>query len=86
MALTESHAHGVEEPPVLDTTIGDLLRSAAARAGDRLALIEGVADPAARRQWTYAELLSDAERTARALLSRYEPGDKIAVWAHNIPE
>ena len=86
MALTESHAHGVESPPVLDTTIGDLLRSAAARAGDRIALIEGVDDPAARRQWTYTELLADAERTARALLSRFEPGDHVAVWAHNIPE
>lgn len=86
MPLTESHAHGVEAPPVLDTTIGDLLRSAAARAGDRIALIEGIEDPAARRQWTYAELLADAERTARALLSRYQPGDHVAVWAHNIPE
>ena len=39
-----------------------------------------------RRRWTYAELLADAERLARALLSRYRPGERIAVWAPNIPE
>ena len=86
MALTESHAHGVSDPPVLDTTIGDLLRAAVERAGDRVALIEGLEDPTARRQWTYAQLLADAERTARALLQRFAPGDHVAVWAHNIPE
>ena len=86
MALTESHAHGVETPAVLDVTIGDLLRSAAERAPDRVALIEGVPDTQARRQWTYTELLNDAERTARALLSTYQPGDHVAVWAHNLPE
>jgi len=86
MTLTESHAFGVEDPTVLDTTIGDLLRAAAARAGDRIAVIEGVDDPAGRREWTYAELLADAERTAQALLARFSPGDHVAVWAHNIPE
>jgi len=39
-----------------------------------------------RRRWTYAELLDDAERLARALLSRYGPGERIAIWAPNIPE
>ncbi len=43
-------------------------------------------DPAARRTWTYAELLEDAERTARALLARFEPGDHVAVWSPNFPE
>ena len=28
----------------------------------------------------------DAERTARALLTRFKKGDRIAVWAQNIPE
>jgi fatty-acyl-CoA synthase len=51
-------------------------------------LIEGIplADGVVRRQWTYAELLAQSERTARALLHRFEPGSHIAIWAHNIPE
>ena len=62
------------------------LREAAAAAPRQLALVGGGRDPAARRRWTYAELLSDAERAARALAVRFEPGERIAVWAPNLPE
>lgn len=86
MTPADSHAIGPSEPPVLDLTIGQLLREAAAEHPDRLAIIEGVPDPDARRTWTYAEYLDEAERAARALLARFEPGDHIAVWAQNIPE
>ena len=44
------------------------------------------ADPALRRQWTYSELYVEAQRTARALLSRFKPGERVAVWAQNLPE
>ncbi|MDY7103719.1 MAG: AMP-binding protein [Actinomycetota bacterium] len=63
-----------------------MLRDAAAQAPDRLALVEGIPDAGARRRWTYAELLDDSERVARALLARFEPGERVAVWANNIPE
>jgi fatty-acyl-CoA synthase len=43
-------------------------------------------DPGTRRRWTYAELLTDSERVARALLARFRPGERVAVWAPNIPE
>ena len=43
-------------------------------------------DPAARRRWSYAELLEASECAARALLGRFAPGDRVAVWANNIPE
>ena len=42
--------------------------------------------PARRRQWRYGELLAEAERAARALLARFQPGDRVAVWAGNCPE
>jgi len=86
MALTLSHSIGASEPPVRDLTVGDLLREAGATAPDRIAIIEGIADAASRRQWTYAELLAESERVARSLLTRFEPGDHIAIWAQNIPE
>ena len=86
MTLTLSHAVGETDSPLVDLTIGQLLRDAAAETPDRLALIEGIPDVGARRQWTYAEFLEQAERVANALLARFEPGDHVAVWAQNIPE
>ena len=86
MALTESHACGPQTPALLDTTLGELLACAAAATPHRLALIAGVPDPALRRQWTYAELHTQSQRTARALLSRFKPGERVAVWAPNLPE
>jgi len=38
--------------PVRDITVGDLLREAAAKDPDGLALMEGVPDADARRWWT----------------------------------
>ena len=49
-------------------------------------MVAGMPNPADRQRWTYAELLADAEQTAHALLTRFEPGEHVAVWAPNIPE
>jgi len=86
MALTISHFPADPSEPVLDTTVGGILRDAAADTPDAPALIEGSPDPSARRRWTYAELLAEAERAAHALRSRFEPGEQVAIWAPNIPE
>jgi fatty-acyl-CoA synthase len=80
--------------PVLELTTGDLLRQAAADAGEQTALVE-VAPPGAPslsgadrtdRGWTYRELLAEAEQCAHWLLTRFAPGERITVWAPNIPE
>ncbi|GLZ15793.1 AMP-binding protein [Actinomadura sp. NBRC 104425] len=81
--LTESYWPGEQGEDIWDVTIGDLLRNAATTVPDRLALVDAVEDPSARRTWTYAELLADAERAARALLARFSPGDRVAIWAPN---
>lgn len=86
MTLSLSHVTGPSVPPLHDVTIGQILRDAVAAVPDRVALVEGIPDAAARRQWTYAEFDADADRVARALLANYSPGDHIAVWAQNIPE
>ena len=39
-----------------------------------------------RRRWTYAQLLAEAERAARALTARFAPGERVAAWAPNLPE
>ncbi len=74
------------DEPVLDTTIGGLLRQQAADNPTAPALIEGLPDGTSGRRWTYAELLADAERLAMGLAARFQPGEKIAVWGPNIPE
>lgn len=86
MTLTESYTVGPSDPPLRDLTIGGLLREVAAAVPDRVALVAGVPDVDARRQWTYAELLDESTRAARALCARFEPGERIAVWAPNVPE
>ena len=86
-ALTTSHwiPDGGGQPLLEGVTVGSRLREVAAEVPDRVALVEGLSTPE-RRQWTYAELLADAERCARVLLQYFEPGEHIAVWAHNLPE
>ena len=84
--LVHAHCAGPTAPPVLDITLGEQLGQAARRAPDRVALIAGVPDPAARRQWTYAQLHREALRTARALRTRFRTGERVAVWAPNVPE
>ena len=86
MPLTTSYAAGPLQPAVGDLTLGALLTRAAETVPDRLALICGAPDPMARRQWTYAELHDASVRTAQALLRTFEPGERVAVWAPNIPE
>ncbi|MEE9280042.1 MAG: AMP-binding protein [Myxococcota bacterium] len=83
--LRESYFPAVESEPVLETTVGGVLRDAAAAAPDHVGLI-GVAEGGERRRWTYAEMLDEAEQIARALRSRFEPGERVAIWAPNIPE
>jgi fatty-acyl-CoA synthase len=84
--LTESWCPAQEDEALHDLTVGDVLRAAAARAPDAPAPVEADGDGELRRRWTYAELLADSERLAHALLTRYRPGERIAVWAPNIPE
>lgn len=38
------------------------------------------------RAWTYAQLLADAQRCAQWLMSRFQPGERVCLWAPNVPE
>jgi fatty-acyl-CoA synthase len=73
-------------PPLRRLSVGQALREAVRAAPDVTAVVEGTPDPAARRRWTYRELLAEAERTAAALLGRFSPGERVAIWASNLPE
>jgi len=59
-------------------TIPAVLARAAARFGDREALVDG------GQRWTFAELAESAARCAGAMIaSGVERGDRVAVWAPN---
>jgi len=78
-----SHVRGLTEPPLLDTTIGQLFDAACARWADRPALV-------ARHQHvrkTYGEWREEIDRVAAGLLALgLEPGDRLALWARNCAE
>ena len=73
LTLATSYWPADTSEPVLETTVGGVLRAAAAQVPDQVALISGDPDPARRRQWRYGELLTEAERAARALRARFAP-------------
>lgn len=83
---TLSYWPSTRDMPLLDTHCGGVLRAAAAERPNHPALIEATANPALRRRWSYAALLAEAERTAQALLTKFSPGDHVAIWAGNSPE
>ena len=86
MTTASSYVAPDTSDPVLETTVGSILREAAADSPDALALVEGIEDVSARRTWTFSQLLTDAERIGRALAHRFDKGDRVAVWAPNIAE
>ena len=86
VSLTESYFPAVRDEAVEKIAIGDLLRCRAEAHADTIALKAVGYDGAIGRVWTYADLLRDTERLARALASRHPPGARIAVYANNLPE
>jgi fatty-acyl-CoA synthase len=81
-----SHCQGDTGEPVLEQSIGDALRLAADTWGDRIALVEGTQITESGRQWSFTQLNEEAHLVARALLSRFSPRDRVAVWSANCPE
>lgn len=86
MLLSESLWPAQTDEPIWETTVGGLLREVAARDPSAPALVEVDVEGETGRRWTYGELLADSERLAHALGTRFSPGERVVVWAPNIPE
>ena len=86
VSLAKSYFPAQADDEILETTVGGVLRAQAEKTPGAGALVEAGIDGRIGRAWTYAELLADAEKLACALVSRYRPGERIAVWAPNVPE
>ena len=81
--LTQSYIHGASDVPLIGETIGVYFDKAAARWGERDALI-------VRQQnvrWSYGELQRRIDAFAAGLLALgLEPGDRIGIWSPNNAE
>ena len=72
----------MRRPPFRDVTVGDVLSRAAGALPDVEALVY-----ADGPRYTFAALEREARDIARGLLAAgVEPGDRVAVWATNVPE
>jgi fatty-acyl-CoA synthase len=85
-ALTRSYLPADTSVPLVDYTIGALLRSRALAHPERTALVGtrvGSGEPA---RMTYARLWDEACRVATGLRRLAKPGDFVALWAPNVIE
>ncbi|NLR70239.1 AMP-binding protein [Novosphingobium sp. ERN07] len=78
-----SYAKGAVDEPLLEKTIGQALRDAAAQWGADLALVsrhQGI-------RWTWGQLDAEVDRVATGLLERgVTKGDRVGIWAPNCAE
>ena len=86
VTLTEAYFPAQTDADILDITVGKLLGEIAANHPDAVAMVEIDEAGDASQQWTYSDLLTKSDRLARSLARRFTPGEKVAVWAPNIPE
>jgi fatty-acyl-CoA synthase len=79
---TEAYLQAETDAEFKPWSVGALLSAAVAAVPERPALIcPPGAQSGTERRWSYRQLQDDAERAARALLTRFEPGDRVATWA-----
>jgi fatty-acyl-CoA synthase len=82
-AQTTSYARGVDNPPLTDLCIGQVLDRMAERHPESLALV--LSQEHVRLSWR--ELHAEVERTARGLMALgFERGDRVGIWATNISQ
>ena len=84
--LNESHFPKQADMLLEQSTVGEILRTTARQYPARHALSEVDDHGELGRSWNYSELLEDAERLATALSTRFRPGERVVIWAPNIPE
>lgn len=84
--LSTSHFPAQDDAEIRDITVGGLLREIADSHAASIAMADVSDNGSCGLQWTYSELLVEAERLARALSSRYAPSERVVVWAPNIPQ
>ena len=86
VSLSTSYFPAQTDAEIWDITVGAHLREVAANYPDLVAMVEIDDAGEVRGKWTYSNLLVYTDHLARSLASRFAPGEKVVVWAPNIPE
>lgn len=84
--LTTAHFPAQNDAEIREITVGGLLRDVAANTPNAVAMVDIADNGDCGPSWTYAELLAQSGRLAHALATRFAPGERVVVWAPNIPE
>jgi len=84
--LANSYFPAQDDDEVLPTTIPSILADAARRMPEAEALVEATTDGETARRWTFRSLADDVTKLAVALRSRFGAGERVAIWAPNLPE
>lgn len=84
--LTQSYWPLDDSTPLVEHTLGSLLRERADQNPTTTAIIGAAHATGGQRRLTYRELHEEASRVAAALLELADPGDFVALWAPNIIE
>ena len=83
--LTNSYFPPQDDADLRDITIGDFLQETANTFPDNIAMVDIDEKGNARSSWTYKELFLEAKKLSISLSSRFQKGEKVVVWAPNIP-
>ena len=86
VTLSTSHFPAQNDADIRDITVGGLLREVATSHPDAVGIVDVADSGDSGQSWTYAEILAQAERLARALATRFQPSERVVVWAPNIPQ
>jgi fatty-acyl-CoA synthase len=84
--LSESYFPPQHDATIRDITIGELLKEIAELYPKNIALIDIDENGQASQSWSYSELLAEAKTLSGSLSSRFQKGEKLVVWAPNIPQ
>ena len=81
VTLSTSHFPAQNDADIRDITVGGLLREVATSHPDAVGIVDVADSGDSGQSWTYAEILAQAERLARALATRFQPSERVVVWA-----
>ena len=84
--LMNSYFPAQDDANLRDITIGDFLQETANTFPDNVAMVDIDDNGDACSSWTYQELFLEAEKLSISLSSRFQKGEKVVVWAPNIPQ
>ena len=84
--LTESYFPSQPDATIKDSTVGDLLREIAEAHPTNVALVDISENGDVIKSFSYSELLTEAMALSHSLSTRFHKGEKVVVWAPNIPQ